>query len=870
MKGTGKKLKFFLALTLVIVLAFGTTFAVFAANPNLCTGPLVSPVTGDSVPQYFAGWTQPNPNPIHLPKPEGCTLIRFKVDRNQYQIPNGTTYTNTDGFAVTIYKKQVSGKYYFAFVSNYPVFHVYAKGGNQGGNLYSYYPTYQSGVYSDCGLSQPGGNWSHIAFYYCRPAPPPPPPETVSLVVYKFNDVNEDGSFNNEPLLSGWTFTVSADNENDRTGTTDTGGYVTFTDLTAGKEYTVTETTQTDWTVSTANPQTITISSGTGVLWFGNYYDPSPPPDPKGSISGTKYNNFNEEPLAGWTIKLFKDTLPGNPATAEAFAEITTDDDGNYSFTNLEPGTYYVYEVQQSGWTAVYPEEGYHQIVIPFVSETLNHNEPIYDITEVDFWNQPPPETVSLVVYKFNDLDQNGSFSCSEPLLSGWTFTVSASAGNENDRTGTTDTGGYVTFTDLTAGKEYTVTETTQIGWTVSTANPQTITISSGTGVLWFGNYQPEEPETVTVVVYKEFEEGSAGDAEHLFPVTLIPVPVNGDYQLKALNGTESDVISGYVSVNVPWEVTSGYPGLTPGWYEIVEDPGDCEWVNVYTDSEEGCYKDEETGQWFVLIPESGSVAITLVNSCPEHGSTSITVTKRLDGGNPTQDFHFTLYKSVTDGSDIVVGSGMLAKDQSITFYDLALDEKYYVVETMPLPTYYYLVSVSDPVTLTEENRTGTIIITNRYNPPPPPPPPPPPGPDPGTLKVFKVMQGDGDPAKTFRINVRNAAGSVVAHGDVSVNNSLTFTLNPGNYEVEEVTPDPPYYLVSQQKVNVQVNANTEVSVTFTNRFEETIITIQGEPAAVEEEIEPELPRTGGNDIILLALAAVLAGSGLALRRKRK
>ena len=159
------------------------TSTALTGYPDPCTGPKVVPITQkqseDEGLDYFiqSGPTWPDPDPGRLPAPGDCDLIYFKIDRDQGQIDDGQTFTG-NGFEVTIYKKQIDGKYYFAFQSNYPVYHVYAKGGNEGGNLYRYYypednPAYPEGVYNDCGLSQPGGQWSHIAFYYCERAPEP-------------------------------------------------------------------------------------------------------------------------------------------------------------------------------------------------------------------------------------------------------------------------------------------------------------------------------------------------------------------------------------------------------------------------------------------------------------------------------------------------------------------------------------------------------------------------------------------------------------------------------------------------------------------------------------------------------------------------
>lgn len=174
------------------------SLAVLTGYPDNCSGPLVSPVTGSALsaqyPDLFsAGLNDPDASKVkQYLGPESCNqFYGFKINSDQNGIPNGATYTDsTTGFSVTIYKKLISGKYYFAYQTNYPIYHLYAKGGNEGGFFYRYYSptTYADGVYQDCGLSQPGGDWSHITFYYCVP------PANPSIKIVK--QVSIDGGAN--------------------------------------------------------------------------------------------------------------------------------------------------------------------------------------------------------------------------------------------------------------------------------------------------------------------------------------------------------------------------------------------------------------------------------------------------------------------------------------------------------------------------------------------------------------------------------------------------------------------------------------------------------------------------------------------------
>jgi hypothetical protein len=82
----------------------------------------------------------------------------------------------------------------------------------------------------------------------------------------------------------------------------------------------------------------------------------------RGTISGFKWNDQNgsaspdgsEPRLSGWTIRLCADS-----GCSTVLQTTTTDGSGNYSF-NVMPGTYFVREVLQSGWTQTFPGSGYH------------------------------------------------------------------------------------------------------------------------------------------------------------------------------------------------------------------------------------------------------------------------------------------------------------------------------------------------------------------------------------------------------------------------------------------------------------------------------------------------------------------------------
>jgi hypothetical protein len=159
--------------------------------PTSCRG--VTPITNSS-PFFDVLINGKDPAPEGLLRPVGCDLIRgYKVERKDFNL--GNVLYGPYGFEVKIYEYDD----YYGFKSNYPVMHVFAKGGSQDviGNLYMYYfpegdPLYPKGVTSDMWLSQPsGGDISHMSFYYCIPKPEP----DINIKKYVFlGSYNEDGS----------------------------------------------------------------------------------------------------------------------------------------------------------------------------------------------------------------------------------------------------------------------------------------------------------------------------------------------------------------------------------------------------------------------------------------------------------------------------------------------------------------------------------------------------------------------------------------------------------------------------------------------------------------------------------------------------
>ncbi len=196
----------------------------------------------------------------------------------------------------------------------------------------------------------------------------------------KWEDLDADGVWDAaEDGLAGWTIYLDQ-NQNgqhdpaEASTTTAAGGGYSFTSLPAGT-YTVAEVLQADWeqTYPVAGTHSVALSATQVVedVDFGNRVSP-------GEISGSKWYDADQdgvrdgdEPgVEGWIIYLDQNQN-GQRDPAETWT--TTDANGDYSFTDLPPGTYTVAEEAQSGWTQTFPSGPSVDHVIVFDGANDDH-----------------------------------------------------------------------------------------------------------------------------------------------------------------------------------------------------------------------------------------------------------------------------------------------------------------------------------------------------------------------------------------------------------------------------------------------------------------------------------------------------------------
>ena len=186
------------------------------------------------------------------------------------------------------------------------------------------------------------------------------------------------------------------------------------------------------------------------------------------------YVEGTDIPLADWEFAVVDSTE--TPITGSPF---TTDEFGFIDLVGLTPGDYDVTETLKTGW----------------VSSTggITQTGTVVDgeVELLQFGNELEEGAVG--IFKFHDWNDNGTY---DPLgdtpLPGWEFDVEGLVGGTVAGSPfTTDASGFIVLTGL-ASDTYTVTETVQDDWEITTSNDQQIVVVQGVsgGMLYFGNMQ--------------------------------------------------------------------------------------------------------------------------------------------------------------------------------------------------------------------------------------------------------------------------------------------------------------------------------------------------------------------------------------------
>ena len=217
-----------------------------------------------------------------------------------------------------------------------------------------------------------------------------------------------------------------------------------------------------------------------------------------GMIAGQVYNDANDNHtkdggdsgLSGWTVHLsgfhrflgiFNTWWWHWGGTQSA----TTDSNGNYSFSNLKDGTYFVTEVTEKGWTPTTNPIQYITIQNGVVTGSADFGNFQTSSSGGSGGSGGTGGNGSLSGAIYNDQNSNNVKDSGDTGLSGFTVNLYAGANFKGRNQGNilmhtvTDSNGNYSFTGLADGT-YSIEEINQANWHQTTSDYKSVTISGG------------------------------------------------------------------------------------------------------------------------------------------------------------------------------------------------------------------------------------------------------------------------------------------------------------------------------------------------------------------------------------------------------
>jgi SdrD B-like protein/carbohydrate binding protein with CBM6 domain len=338
-------------------------------------------------------------------------------------------------------------------------------------------------------------------------------PTNGSVAGAVFNDADGDGTRDSgETGIGGRTVFLDTDNDSvldagERSALTAVDGTYSVPAVPPGA-YTVRQVLPSGWhqtKPSGTGGYALTLAAGQTVT--GRDFGSTKAVPTAGSIGGSFFNDLDadgsrdtgEPALPGWRVFIDADK-DGVFDTGEKTA--LTDPAGNYKFTSLAAGTYRVRDVVQSGFRAVNPSKGYHDVTLA-AGQNLTRN-----------FANTQKALISGNVY--NDLNGGGGKNSGEPNLAGWRVYLDADNDGVFDSTEKnvlTDASGNYKFATLAPGA-YRVRVVALSGWRWSqpSSGSYSLTLSSG-GAATGKNFGATRNVLISGAVFNDLDADKTRDS---------------------------------------------------------------------------------------------------------------------------------------------------------------------------------------------------------------------------------------------------------------------------------------------------------------------------------------------------------------------
>jgi uncharacterized repeat protein (TIGR01451 family)/fimbrial isopeptide formation D2 family protein len=188
-------------------------------------------------------------------------------------------------------------------------------------------------------------------------------------------------------------------------------------------------------------------------------------------LNGNGLQDGGEPGVENVTVNLYRpgygpDGIPGNDDDDDIVAIDTTDSNGEYGFSGLTPGEYYVEFIRPAGYVITFIDQGADDAIDSDADPSTGQTALITLVADQNDpdWDMGILQTVSLGDYVWSDLDRNGIQDAGEPGIEDVRVDLYTAAGAWVATT-TTDSDGAYLFNNLRPGDYYLVFTPPTGGW---------------------------------------------------------------------------------------------------------------------------------------------------------------------------------------------------------------------------------------------------------------------------------------------------------------------------------------------------------------------------------------------------------------------